>query len=220
MGLLGPMGPLKKAWDENWFGIRDTVQTIFTEGKAIVTNAMAKIRESTIGKFEEIVEFLKGLPERMYEIISDAMQKIIDAIKDKYEQIKEAISGVIDKINPLNWDIPGLSPFMEAFEHAGRLAGSAFYEGLENQARKVTMAAPTLEVEIPKVVGGPGPEGGDNQDVVAELQQLRGSLENRGAQDITVHVDSLEVRSEEDITKIAQKLRDLLLTERVSKRGS
>lgn len=221
MGLLGPLGPLRKAWDENWFGIRDTLQNVFSEGKAIVTRTMQKIREATIGNFEEIVEFLKGLPERVYNIISDAMQRIIDAIRDKYEQIKEAIGGVIDRINPLNWDIPGLSPFMEAFEHAGRLAGSAFYEGLEKQARNVSIAAPTLQVKIPTVLGGPGSgEKADNQDMIAELQQLRKTMETLGAKTITVHVDSLEVRSEQDVKKIAQELRDLLITERVSKRGS
>ena len=217
IGLLGPLAILKRAWDKNWGGIRDTLRNVFDDAKRIVSSSISAIKEATIGRVEDVLNFMKGLPERMYKTIKDAMQKVVDAIRDKYEEIKSAISGVIDRINPLNWDIPGLSPFLTAFEHAGELASSQFYEGLQRQARKVSMAAPTLQVTVPRGFAG---TGGESRAVVQELKGLRKSMEDQGTKEITIHVDNLEVRNDQDVKRIATELKNLLQKERTAKRGS
>ena len=193
------------------------MRNVFDDAKRIVSSSISAIKEATIGRVEDVLNFMKGLPERMYKTIKDAMQKVVDAIRDKYEEIKSAISGVIDRINPLNWDIPGLSPFLTAFEHAGELASSQFYEGLQRQARKVSMAAPTLQVTVPRGFAG---TGGESRAVVQELKGLRKSMEDQGTKEITIHVDNLEVRNDQDVKRIATELKNLLQKERTAKRGS
>lgn len=80
-----------------------------------------------VDKVKEIVDKPLEWLETMYDIGKRLMQKLWDGLSDKFGDLK---SWVADHLDPRNWDIPGLSPLPDAYEHAGQIVAGRFVSGL------------------------------------------------------------------------------------------
>lgn len=206
MALLGPFGPLKKMWDTNWGGIKDILTGVFNEMKTKASETMTIIREITVGKIENIIDFMKTLPEKVYNTVRDAAKRVIDAIKDAYAMIEDAVSGVIDRLNPLNWDIPGLSPFLTAFEHAGQAGMESLFKGLN-------------KVPAPEIAPiGVYPRTPQTMSTRINHEFYTPSA-GEGPSTVEIHIHNMHVRSQEDIQKIAKELGSILQRQKGKRRG-
>lgn len=66
----------------------------------------------------------------LWSLGSEAITWILRGMQDNVGKIKDWASGALD---PRNWDIPGLSPFLPAYQHAGQIAGGNLIEGMKLQ---------------------------------------------------------------------------------------
>lgn len=80
---------------------------------------------------EDILNWFEELPDRLYDAGTDAGGRLVDGIADGLNDAwGSAKDSVMDVIDPRNWDIPGRSPLVDAFEHTGNDAGAALMDGV------------------------------------------------------------------------------------------
>ncbi|MBU7015531.1 MAG: phage tail tape measure protein [Theionarchaea archaeon] len=195
ISLLGPFGPLKIAWDANWLGLRDTVKDAVGSMASLARSGMSIAATAIKEKFNGVVTYLKSLPEKFYSAIKSAMQRIVDAIKDKMGDVKRTLTSVVDEINPLNWDIPGLSPFLDAFEHAGSLATRSLLSGLQDPEL-------TINPRVNFATSGKAPVNASEPV------------------NVTVNMNVGSVRSQQDIDQIEKQLKRVLERQLAKRRGT
>ncbi len=140
-------GAWKKAKDLVEEQIRFIKETVENLGE-LIRGAIPLIAEAAkaVGKaiFDAIWEGLGDL----WQVGADIINWMLQGLKAMAWQIEQWVTnfakGIIDKLDPRKWDIPGLSPFIQAYGHAGQLAGSAMMSGMASQvtaeAGKVTSA--------------------------------------------------------------------------------
>ncbi len=75
----------------------------------------------------QIKSALGGAWEWMREIGANLVNGFFSGIKSTFDA---GIGAVTDKLDPRNWDIPGLSPMPDAMEHAGQIGAARFVGGL------------------------------------------------------------------------------------------
>jgi TP901 family phage tail tape measure protein len=75
----------------------------------------------------QIKSALGGAWEWMREIGANLVNGFFSGIKSTFDA---GIGAVTDKLDPRNWDIPGLSPMPDAMEHAGQIGAKRFVGGL------------------------------------------------------------------------------------------
>lgn len=63
----------------------------------------------------------------LWDIGTDLMNAFFGGVKSAFDS---GIGAVTDKLDPRNWDIPGLSPMPDAMEHAGQIGAKRFVGGL------------------------------------------------------------------------------------------
>jgi hypothetical protein len=80
---------------------------------------------------ENVKALLSGLAGALFDIGVHMMERLAAGIRGGLGHVGGAINDAIARINPLNWDIPGLSPFKAAFKHAGQIAGGNLVEGMQ-----------------------------------------------------------------------------------------
>lgn len=111
-----------------------------------------------------IESFFRETPGKIIEAIGDAGQILLLSgrrlIEGFFEGIKNAftagIGAVKDMIDPRNWDIPGLSPLMDAMLHAGIIAGTKFGVGLTAALDSgVTAAQGVVAAGLSELKGAP-----------------------------------------------------------------
>ena len=126
-------GDWGRAWDTAKQLVKDFVK-LFTDDitglKDILTGAigLAASAAKDLGKgiFDAIWEGLGDL----WQLGSDAITWILRGLQDNAGKIG---SWAKDALDPRNWDIPGLSPFLPAYQHAGQIAGGNLIEGMKLQ---------------------------------------------------------------------------------------
>lgn len=160
------MAIFKGDWDRAW-----------SEVKQIFTGLADGMIDHYRIILEGFVALLGTLGPRLFEQAQIGGQKIISGliqgVNDMLGWLENKVNDVIDKLNPLNWDFPGLSPFREAFRHAGEIAMTNIGEGMRSktsimkEAIMEAAAAAQAKLEewlasLPAVVGGaPGIMPGD-----------------------------------------------------------
>ena len=75
----------------------------------------------------QIKSALGDVWEWMYDIGANLVNGFFDGIKSTFDAGIDAVTG---KLDPRNWDIPGLSPMPDAMEHAGQIGARRFIGGL------------------------------------------------------------------------------------------
>ncbi|AEH06307.1 phage tail tape measure protein [Methanothermococcus okinawensis] len=75
--LLGPFAPLKTAWDNNLFGIRDKLKKVFNE----------------------MISYLKSLPRRFYQAGVGMINSLKNGIESKINEIKQKILDLLHWID-------------------------------------------------------------------------------------------------------------------------
>lgn len=98
-------------WDAAWQGVRRLVSDVFDGIATDIANKM---------------NFLADIVRVGGEALARA---IANGIRDGWHWITDIVDSITEKLNPLNWDFPGLSPFQQAFRHAGQIAMQALAEG-------------------------------------------------------------------------------------------
>lgn len=140
-------GAWKKAKDLVAEQIRFIKETVENLGE-LIRGAIPLIAEAAkaVGKaiFDAIWEGLGDLWQVGADIINWMLQGLMAMAWQIEQWVTNFAKGIIDKLDPRKWDIPGLSPFIDAYGHAGQLAGSAMMSGMASQvaadAGKVTSA--------------------------------------------------------------------------------
>ena len=91
-----------------------------TGGWADIRDAIWSLKDSAIAGLGNAFDWMIGVG-----------QNIIDGLKSGMEsKLGDLRSWVQDKLDPRNWDIPGLSPLPDAMTHAGGIAGTNLTTGL------------------------------------------------------------------------------------------
>jgi hypothetical protein len=124
--------------------IKETVENL----GALIRGAIPLIAEAAKAVGSAIFDAIwEGLGD-LWQVGADIINWMLQGLKAMAWQIEQWVTnfakGIIDKLDPRKWDIPGLSPFIQAYGHAGQLAGSAMMSGMASQvtaeAGKVTSA--------------------------------------------------------------------------------
>ena len=149
--LLG--GDWKGAWENTKQlvkGVWDFISTAHEAALAILrglgailfdigTDAMEGLRDGLAAVWNQWVwPFFQSIPGQiksalgdawgwMYDIGARLVGGFFDGIKSTFDA---GIGAVTDKLDPRNWDIPGLSPMPDAMEHAGQIGAARFIGGL------------------------------------------------------------------------------------------
>lgn len=137
--LTGPVSDAKDAilgfFNDMIGGITDLGGAIWSAGQTVMTALYQGITELwngtiapwfsglggvILGALGDLGSLLFGAGEALVEGLFDGLKSMWNSVKDQ----------VMDIIDPRNWDIPGLSPLMDAMTHAGAIAGGQFAEGL------------------------------------------------------------------------------------------
>lgn len=115
------------------------IKLIFAVLKDIGSNAMEGLKDGAAAIWETLVwPFFKSIPGLILEAFGDVwswMSDIgINLVNGLFSGIKSTfdsgIGAITNKLDPRNWDIPGLSPLPQAMEHAGNIGGSKFVYGI------------------------------------------------------------------------------------------
>lgn len=130
--------------------IGDLGQTLHDKGMDLLIG----IRNGAIDGMGYVIAWAAGVPGAITAAIGDMFQWGVNFVKDLAsgivtgipQYLAGAVGSVIDKLNPTNWDIPGWSPFRQAFKHAGRFIP-------ENMALGIGEGSPALAT----AAGGMGP---------------------------------------------------------------
>ncbi len=88
---------------------------------------------------EQLIDAVAGIPYIMRNAGGDVVRWLVQGIRDRLSDISDVVGSIIDELNPANWDIPGFSPFEEAFRHAGQSISQDLAEGIQDkmdQAKK------------------------------------------------------------------------------------
>lgn len=191
------MGLITGDWDRAWNGIKDLANGILNLFKADVETALNLIKgvfgDIMAGAKDAAINAISGLPGAIVGVISDAwgrvsgwkdnffntgkrlMEELARGIKAGIGVIGDAIQSVIDKVNPLNWDVFGGSPFLTAFRHAGQKATKALAQGLDSMS----------QITMPLNVLAAGGTAADMTGVNSRLDQVVTAI--RTASDAIVH---------------------------------
>lgn len=103
----------------------------------LIADVLGRARDTVLAWVDNFEAF--GL--RLVRSFADGISKGIGAIGD-------VIKRIIDKLNPANWDIPFLSPFFQAFRHAGEKAVDELGRGLDKLPR-IQIPMEVLQPRIP-----------------------------------------------------------------------
>lgn len=103
---------------------------LFTQAKNAAFNAISGLPGLVQGALLSVVLAIMNLFDEFRRVGEKVIDYLIRGIKDGIGKIGSVIKDIIDKINPLNWDIPFGSPFLSAFEHAGQRAVKSLQRGL------------------------------------------------------------------------------------------
>jgi hypothetical protein len=111
---------IKGIWGDVWNGLTQGADLLATQVQTFLNTALG-------GLF--------ALPSRALGIGSDIVTALWNGIQSLrgwlMDRLGELVGGIVDKLDPRNWDIPGLSPFLSAYKHIGKLAMEEMLAGMQ-----------------------------------------------------------------------------------------
>jgi TP901 family phage tail tape measure protein len=147
LALLNPWEAIKKAWDENLFDIKDKLTT----------------------KFNEMVDFLKGLPKRFYDAGVGMITELKKGIESKIEEVKQSILDLLNWIDDHLPHSPAKEGPLSRLDKVGPGFVETIAEGIEKHKSKIQNVVGGLTTTMaikPQLSGAPTTifnYGGDTQ---------------------------------------------------------
>lgn len=121
--LVDAIGSLRDAWDElSSYSFSD----LFGDLRSVL---------------EDLWGWITNIASDWYDAGYDAGAALVNGMEDGAWAIWEsAKDGFLDIVDPRNWDVPGRSPLIDAFEHTGNDAGEALVNGIADGMEGISSA--------------------------------------------------------------------------------
>lgn len=135
-------GDWGRAWDLAKQLVEDVIQLLKGDIEGIVDiiqGALPLIGEAARNIGSSIKDSIWAGLGDLWALGADIIHWILQGLKDMAWQIGDWAKSALD---PRKWDIPGLSPLLDAYQHAGEIAGGNLGEGMRLQ-----IAAKSTEIE-------------------------------------------------------------------------
>jgi hypothetical protein len=144
------------------------VPQFLQKGTDLITGLLKGITD----KFFDVTHWFEDMGSKIENAIGDTASTLFDAgenlVTGLFSGITSAfesgIGAVTSKLNPKNWDIPGLSPLPVAMTHAGQIAGTNFGTGLSDALIKML---PVVQSAANKALGALLPGNTAGQTMIA-----------------------------------------------------
>lgn len=199
-------GAIREWLSETWEKIKRTVSTTvsniwrtirdkFNDIKNAIFDRMNDAWDTITGIWEDVMDFLRNID--LFQIGKDIVQGLINGIKSMAGNLIESAKGVVDNAIKAAKNLLGISSPSKVFMEFGEESGRGLELGLKSMASKVAKAGE-------KMAGAAVPDSGEfgyASGTVNNTYNLAGLLS--GA--------NIEVRSDQDIKRLAQELGDYIM---------
>ena len=223
--LINSWNSIKTACSEAWNSLKTTISNKWNEIKTGAINSWNNIKSSVSAKWNEIKSSASTSFNSIKSTVGSAWDSIKSSASSKWESIKTSISGKWDSIKNVvkngvnalknfmnfNWSLPKIK--LPHFKIKGKFSlnpPSVPSFGIEWYKRGGMFDSPTVVG-----LGEAGREGivpfsgMSNKSLASELAQLFADAGGFGGGGEGITIQSMTVREEADITRIAQELHRL-----------
>ena len=202
---------IKTAISEKWNQIKESTMQIWENIKTSIASKWESLKTSATEKFNKVKSTITGVWDSIWTSTKERWDNMVNKVKSTWETIKSTISNGISKLKDMfkfDWSLPKIK--LPHFKISGKFSlnpPSVPSFGLEWYKRGGLFDSPTVVG-----LGEAGREGivpfsgMSNKSLANELAQLFADAGGLGGSGGNITVESMTVREEADITRIAQEL--------------
>lgn len=187
-----------------WNAIKSTSVSVWNGIKSTISGIWNGLKDTVSSVFNGIKDTISGVWDSVKSSTDDIWDGITDSVKGAINGVIGAINGMIDVLNGLSIKLPKIPDWVPGM--GGKGGGEISFPNIPN--------VPTLDVGTNYVKKDGLAMIHEGEAVVPKKYNPAASGYGQG---ITINIESLEVREEQDIEKLAQQFYRLIENKR---RGS